>query len=107
MLLGLYCSTLSRQYTHFVHSINYFGCKIGIKFDGDPLVVEQNNYATKIVNAYIVYELDMWPKNLLDNFTLKNCLFGATNIVKNSDKTKWVYSVHEIAFYGKGLGKFW
>ena len=59
MLLGLYCSTLSPQYTHFVHSINYFGCKIGIKFDGDPLVVEQNNYATKIVNAYIVYVLDM------------------------------------------------
>ena len=36
----------------------FFGYKIGIKFDQDPLVVEQSNYATKIVNACTVYELD-------------------------------------------------
>ena len=47
---------------------------MAIKVAKDPLVVEQNNNATKIVNAYIVYELDTWPKNLLRNFTLKNCL---------------------------------
>ena len=44
------------------------------------------NYATKIVNAYIVYELETWPKAPLNNFKFKNCLSGATNIVKNSDK---------------------
>ena len=27
-----------------------------------------------------------------NNFKFKNCLFGATNIVKNSDKEKYVYS---------------
>ena len=47
---------------------------MGIKFDKDPLSVEQNNYAAKIVNAYTVYELDTWPKILLNNFKLKNCL---------------------------------
>ena len=31
----------------------------------------------------------------------KNCLFGATNIVKNSDKVKYVYSGYGIAFDGK------
>ena len=62
---------------------------MGIKFVNDPLAVEQNNYATKIVNAYIFHELDAWPKVLLDNFKLKNCLYGATNIIKNSDKEKW------------------
>ena len=36
-----------------------------------PLVVTQNNYATRIVNAYIVYCLDDWPKIYLRNFTLK------------------------------------
>ena len=30
------------------------------------------------------------PRIHLNNFELKNCLFGATNIVKNSDKEKWV-----------------
>ena len=29
---------------------------MGIKFDEDPLAVKQKNYATRIVNAYIVYE---------------------------------------------------
>ena len=59
---------------------------MGIKFDKDPLAVEQNNYRIKIVNAYIVYDLDNCPNNLLRAFTLKNCLFGATSIVKNGDK---------------------
>ena len=53
---------------------------MGIKKENNPLVVEQNKYVTKIVNAYIVYESDTWPKNPLNNFKLKNCLFGAKNI---------------------------
>ena len=38
--------------------------------------------------------------------TLKNYLFGATDIVKNSDKDKWVYSGYGIAFGGKGTWNF-
>ena len=33
--------------------------------------------------------------------TLKNCLSGATNIVKNSDKEKYMCSGYEKAFDGK------
>ena len=50
----------------------------------------------------IVYELGTQLNNPLRNFTLKNCLFGAFNIVKNSDKAKWVYFVYGIAFDGAG-----
>ena len=57
---------------------------------------------TKIVNTYTIHDLDNWPKIPRRNFTLKNCFFGATNIVKNSDKSKCVYSGYEIAFDGKG-----
>lgn len=64
------------------------------------MVIEQINYATKIVNAYTVYELDTQPKILLNNFKLKSWLLGVTNIVKNSDKAKWVYSGQRIAFDG-------
>ena len=46
-----------------------------ITFDEDPLALEQNNYLTKIVNVYIVYDLDARPKNPTDNFKFKNCLF--------------------------------
>ena len=59
---------------------------MGIKFDKDPLAVEQNNYLTKIVNVYIVYDLDAWPRNFTYNFNFENCLFVTTSIVKNSDK---------------------
>ena len=71
---------------------------MGMKFDLDPLAVKQNTYLTKIVNIYIVYELYDWPKNLTNNFKFKNCLFGATDIVKNSDKEKYVYSGYGITF---------
>ena len=57
---------------------------MGKKIDKDPLAVEQNNYVTKIVNAYIIYDLYVWPRNPTNNFKLKYCLFGATNIVKNT-----------------------
>ena len=75
---------------------------MGIKPDKDPIAVEQNNYLTKIANVNIVYDLDVWQKIPLWNFTIKNCLFGATSIVKNSDEKKWVCSGYGIAFDGKG-----
>ena len=33
---------------------------MGIKFDKDPLSVEQNNYTSKSVNVYMVYDLNSW-----------------------------------------------
>ena len=55
-----------------------------------PLTLEQNNYFTKVVNAYIVYGLDAWARNCMNVFKLKNFLLAATNVVTNSDKEKWV-----------------
>ena len=69
-----------------------------IKFDKDASAEERNSYATNTVYDYIVYDLDAWPNNLLNNFKFKNCLFGATNMVNNSDKEKWVYRNYGIAF---------
>ena len=54
---------------------------MAIKFDKDLLAVEQNNYLTKMVSFYIVYELDVWPRNHTTNFQFKSCLFGATNVL--------------------------
>ena len=71
-----------------MHNIKLSKYRIGIKFDKDPLAIEQNNYLTKIVNVYIVYDLNACPKNATNNFKFKKCLFGATNVVKNSDKEK-------------------
>ena len=102
----LFESKLLPLHGAFLPNIKYFYYKIGMQFSNTPLVVEQNNYATKIVNAYIVYDLDNWTKIPFRNVTSKNCLFGATNIAKNSDKSKWMYSGYGIAFDGKGEYKF-
>ena len=82
---GVNVSELKPLYTACLHSIKISEYKMRIKFDKDPLAVEQNTYATKIVNSYIVYDLDGWPRNPTNNFKFKNCLFGSTNIVKK----KW------------------
>ena len=83
---GEFSSTLKPLYTTFLNSRKLSEYRIIIKFDIEPLAVEQNNCLTKIVNIYIVYDLDAWPKNSTNKFKFKNCLFGATNIVKNSHK---------------------
>ena len=56
-----------------LHIIKLYGYRIGLKFHKDPLAVEQNNYLLKIVNVYIVYDLDAWPRNSTNNFKFKNC----------------------------------
>ena len=52
-----------------------------------------------------MYDLDAWAKVLFINFTLKNCLFRGTNIVKYSDKEKYVYSGYKVAFDCDGKGE--
>ena len=67
---------------HFLHSIKLSRYRIGTTFDKDPLAVKQNNYFSKIINVYIIYDLDAWSGNPSNNFKFKNCLFGATGIEK-------------------------
>ena len=55
----------------FLHSIKPFRNKMGTKLDRHLLDVEQNKYATEIVNAYIVNGLDTWSNNPFITFALK------------------------------------
>ena len=98
----VYNSKLKPLYTASLHNVKLSGYRIGIKFDKDTLAVEQNNYLNKIVNVYIIYELYTWPKIPTNNFKFNNCLFGATNILKNSDKEKDLYSGYGITFDSEG-----
>ena len=79
---GVYISKLTALHGTFLTNVKYFRNEIGIQFNSTLLVNEQNNCTTKIVNIFVVYDLDNWPKTPLRNFTLQNCLFGLTNIVK-------------------------
>ena len=55
---------------------------------------------------YIVYDLDTWPRNLINNIKFKNCLFGTTSVVKLSDKERYMYSGFGIKFDGVGSWSF-
>ena len=68
---GLYTSKLKPLCTAFLHSIiKLSGYGMGVKFGKlwvkfDHLAVQQSNYATKIVNVYIAYDLDAYDKEIL------------------------------------------
>ena len=79
---------------------------MGIKFDKDTLAIEQTNYACKIVNIYIVYDLDTCPKNPTNNFKFKNSLFATTSVVEISDKEEYAYSGYVITFDTAGSWSF-
>ena len=64
---GLYTSKLTPLYSTFLQNVKLSGFKTEIQLNKRVLVAKQNNYVTKIVKAYIFYDLDDWP---------------ATNIVK-------------------------
>ena len=64
---GLYNSRLNVLNSDFLLNIKYFTKRMGIQFNNIPLVVEQSNHTTEIVNVYIVYDLDNWPNVPLRN----------------------------------------
>ena len=76
------------------------------KFDKDSLAVEQSNYLNKVLNDYIFYELNGLPINPTNNLKFKSWLFGATNIVQNSNKEKSVYSGYEITIDNASFWNF-
>ena len=52
---------------------------------------------TKVVNIYIVYELGASSSHISDP-KIKNCLFGAVTLTKNTDIEKYRYSGYGIGF---------
>ena len=67
---GVYTSKLFPLY-NLSPITKCFDCKLGLQFNNSVLVVEKNNYTTKILNACIVYDIDDRPINTLNNFILK------------------------------------
>ena len=78
--------------------LNYYGTKTRVKFTGSCLKQSKISYTHgKVVNIYIVYELGASSSHVNDP-TLKNCLFGAVTLTKNTDIDKYRYSGYRIGF---------
>ena len=79
-------------------ALNYYGTKTRVKFTGSCWKQPKISYAHwKVVNNYIVYELGVSSSHNSDP-TLKNCLFGAATLTKNTDSDKYRYSGYGIGF---------
>ena len=76
----------------------YDTSKIRVKFRGSCLKQDKSTITQKnIVNIYIVYQLGASTSNI-SNPTIKNCLFGAVTLTKNTDIDKYGYSGCGIVF---------
>ena len=100
----------------FSLDINYFdNARIWVKFDRNCLKWERVTFThKKVVNIYIVHEINLWPLTVGQYFMLRNSLFRAVKFTKNADPDKYKYSGNGIGFdvsgsillsNGNGFGK--
>ena len=87
---------------------NLANAKLNLKFNNSVLVqiFFSSLYSNFILNLYIAYELNTWPRNPVSNFTLKNRLFVTIKLVRNAIKCKFIYNGWGIAFDREGLRSF-
>ena len=78
--------------------------RVFIKFSNYVLVQKStsSSYSKFILNLYIVYGLNNWPRKPTNNFPLKNCLLVTVKLVRNAVKTKFTYNGQGLAFDGEG-----
>ena len=59
------------------------------------IVIPNNNNA---INIYVAYKLDPIASSRDDTFTIQNALFGAMQITKNADTSKYNYKGYGLYF---------
>ena len=88
-------------------SLNYLDTKIRVRFSGSCLKQHKITYTHgKIVNIYIVYEINKKDNTISSDPTLENCLFGAVTLTKNVNIDRYGYSGYGIGFDRKGSFSF-
>ena len=80
-------------------ALDYYGTKTRVNFTGSCLKQGKVKFNhKKVVNIYIVYELNKIAAIVNDFPTLQNALFGAVTLTKNEDIDKYGYFGHGIGF---------
>ena len=77
----------------------------GNYFKQNNLVYTDNNKAVSIgiINIYCVYKLDPIASSRDNTFTIQNALFGAMQLTKNADTSKYDYKGYGICFDERSL----
>ena len=67
----------------------------GNHFQQNKVIIPNNN---NVINIYCVYKIDPIASTRCDTFTVQNALFGAMEITKNTDTSKYNYKGYGICF---------
>ena len=72
----------------------------GSHFQQNNVLTSNNDHVinNSVVNIYIVYKLDPIASSRDTTFTIQNALFGAMQITKNTDTSKYDYNGYGICF---------
>ena len=78
-------------------------CRANLKFNNTVFAQKHSSslYSSLILNLYIVFELNNWPHNFINNFPLKSCLSDTVKLVRNANKNKFIYNGRRIVFDGE------
>ena len=94
----------------FTPILNYYEPKIKVYFDMSCLIQDRVTFNHgQIVNIFIVYKIINIANingNRDSNLAVKNALFVAVSLTKNTDVEKYKYSGYGTAFYGKQIFSF-
>ena len=103
-----------KQFLRLTPALDYYDTsKIRVRFQGSCLKQDKSAINHKnVINIYVVYELGASSSNNND-LIIKNCLFGAVTLTKNSNIDKYRYSGYgsgfdrrsSFSFPGGGFGQ--
>ena len=81
--------------------------RISVKFSYSALVQKKFFFIVYnfILNSYLVYELNNWPHNPSNNFTIKNCSSGTVKLIRHVN-IKFISIGQGIAYDGTGSWSF-
>ena len=89
----------------FIPSLDCIGVRTRAKFVGQCLKQDKITFPhKKIVNIYIVFEINLWPFRHDGDFTLGNTLFGVVKLTKTLTKINTKYGIG-YSEYGIGFDK--
>ena len=77
----------------------------GTHFKQKNVLTSKNDHVinNNVINIYIAYKLDPIASTRDDTFTVQNALFGAMQITKNFDTSKYAYKGYGMCFDEGGM----
>ena len=72
----------------------------GNHFQQNNVIIPNNN---NVINIYVVYKLDPISSTRNTDYTIQNALFGAMEITKNTDTSKYKYKGYGVCFDEGGM----